>query len=251
MLQLQGEGWSLLSLTRNPPAVEVRAGEEATSLVQAATESSRFPAGVSVLGAQPSTLKLSLEEAVARMLPVRLTGDIGVEPPYGLLRPPIVRPDSVRVVGARSIMAGLQWWPTERIDLGSLRRSHVATIALSDTLGGLVDRSVDRVTVTAEVEQFTEGERMLEVRVLNVPPDVSSVRLLPSRVRATYLVPVAADYFERASTSPEFVAEVDYMDIARDTALGTVSVRPRIPAGLPVRQVRLSPSRLEYFTVRE
>ena len=57
--------------------------------------------------------------------------------------------------------------------------------------------------------------------------------------------------FERASSTPDFVAEVDYMDIARDTALGTVSVRPRIPAGLPVRQVRLSPSRLEYFTVRE
>jgi len=250
-LQLQGEGWSLLSLTRNPPTVEIRAGDEATGLVQAATESSRLPPGVSVLGAQPATLKLSIEEAVARMLPVRLVGAVSVAPPYGLLRPPVIRPDSIRVTGARSVMAGLQWWPTEPVDAGSLRRTEVTSVALSDTLAGLVARSAGRATVTFEVEQFTEGERLLEVRVINVPPDVSAVRLLPARVRATYLVPVASDFFERARSAPDFVAEVDYMEIARDTTLGTVSVSPRVPDGLPVRQVRISPSRLEYFTVRE
>ncbi len=250
-LQMQGEGWSLLTLSRTPPPVELRAGDEAISVVQAATQSSQIPAGVAVLAAQPATVKLALEEAVARTVPIRLTGDPGVYPPYGLLRPPVLRPDSVRVTGARSILAGLVAWPTEPVELGTLRRTRVVTVSLRDTLDGLVNRSVDRATVTFEVEQFTEGERMLEVRVRNVPPDVTAVRLLPARVRATYLVPVAADYYERAQGSAEFYAEVDYMEIARDTLLGTVSVRPRIPAGLPVRQLRLTPERLEYFTVRE
>lgn len=250
-LQMQGEGWSLLTISRAPPPVELRAGEESVSIVQAATETSNLPAGVSVLGAQPATVKLELEEAVSRMVPVRLTGVFGVEAPYGLLRPPVIRPDSVRVTGARSLLAGLASWPTEPVDLGALRRTRVATVTLRDTLDGLVNRSIDRATVTFEVEQFTEGERMLEVRVRNVPPDVTAVRLLPARVRATYLVPVAADYYERARTSPDFYAEVDYLEIVRDTTTGTVPARARVPAGLPVRQVRLSPQRLEYFTVRE
>jgi hypothetical protein len=250
-LQMRGEGWSLLTISRTPPPVELRAGEEALSIVQAATESSRLPAGVSVLGAQPATVKLALEEAVARVVPVRLTGTIGVQPPYGLLRSPILRPDSVRVTGARSLLAGLDSWPTDPLQLGTLRRTRVVTVTLRDTLDGLVNRSVDRATVTFEVEQFTEGERMLEVRVRNVPPDVTAVRLLPARVRAIYLVPVAADYYERARESDAFYAEVDYNEIARDTSLGTVSVRARVPAGLPLRQIRLSPDRLEYFTVRD
>lgn len=250
-LQMQGEGWSLLTISRTPPPVELRASEEAVSIVQAATESSNLPSGVAVLGAQPATVKLDLEDAVSRVVPVRLTGAYGVEAPYGLLRAPVIRPDSVRVTGARSLLAGLASWPTEPIDLGALRRTRVATVTLRDTLDGLVNRSIDRATVTFEVEQFTEGVRMLEVRVRNVPPDVTAVRLLPARVRATYLVPVAADYYERARTSPDFYADVDYLEIVRDTTLGTVSVRARVPAGLPVRQVRLSPQRLEYFTVRE
>lgn len=250
-LQMQGEGWSLLTISRTPPPVELRASEEAVSIVQAATESSNLPSGVAVLGAQPATVKLDLEDAVSRVVPVRLTGAYGVQPPYGLLRPPVIRPDSVRVTGARSLLAGLASWPTEPIDLGALRRTRVATVTLRDTLDGLVNRSIDRATVTFEVEQFTEGTRMLEVRVRNVPPDVTAVRLLPARVRATYLVPVAADYYERAQTTPDFYAEVDYLEIVRDTTIGAVSVRARVPAGLPVRQVRLSPPRLEYFTVRE
>ena len=250
-LQMQGEGWSLLTLSRTPPPVELRAGDEAISVIQAATQSSLLPAGVTVLGAQPLTVKLALEEAVARMVPILLTGDPGVRPPYGLLRPPVLRPDSVRITGARSVLAGLEAWPTEPVDLGTLRRTRVVTVSLRDTLDGLVNRSVDRATVTFEVEQFTEGERMLDVRVRNVPPDVTAVRLLPARVRATYLVPVAADYYERAQETDDFYAEVDYMEIARDSLLGTVSVTPHVPRVLPVRQVRLTPQRLEYFTVRE
>lgn len=250
-LQLQGDGWALLALSRNPPAVDLHAADDAVSVAQAATESARLPAGVAVLGAQPETVQLALDDRVTRMVPIRLTGALGVRPPYGLLRPPQLRPDSVRVTGARSLLARLTSWPTAPLAPGELRRTRVETVALRDTLAGLVARSAERTRVTLEVEQFTEGTRMLDVRVRNRPPDVTDVRLLPARVRATYLVPVASDYYDRAEESADFYAEVDYADIARDTALGTVPVRARVPAGLPVRQIRLSPARLEYFTVRE
>jgi hypothetical protein len=250
-LQLQGEGWSLFALRRNPPPIELRADAATVNVAQAAAEGSRLPSGVVVLGASPETVRLVLDGRVTRVLPISLVGAIDTPPPYGLLGRPRLRPDSVRVTGARRVLDGMTAWPTRPLVLDDLRDSRTVYVPLSDTLNGLVARSTDRVTVALDVEQFTEGERMLTVEVRGVPPGVTAVRLLPARVRATYLVPVAADYYDRAAQSTDVTAYVEYADIVRDTSLGTVPVRVLFPPDLPVRDVSVSPRRLEYFTVRE
>lgn len=250
-MQVQGVGWDLLALRRNPPTVALFADGEEVDLLRAATESAQLPAGVIVQTVQPQALDLSLDAAVSRRLPVRLTGSIDLRPGYGLLAAPRLTPDSVRVRGARSLLDRFTFWPTEPFVVEGLRRSATSTVPLSDTLAGLVALSAERVQVTLRVGQFTEGSRTLAVRVEGVPPGVSAVRLIPERVRATYLVPTEGEHYARAETTDDFYAVVDYTDIARDTTAGTVPVRPRVPEGLPIQGVRLVPRRLEYFTVRE
>lgn len=250
-LQLQGEGWALLNLQRRPPTLEIGADAPGVELRRAIAVANQIPPGVTIQGVTPARLDLALDERVTRTLPIRLVGRVAARPPYGLLTPPALQPDSVRVSGARSVLAGLDAWPTEPVALGDLRKTQVAVVALSDTLDGIVERSEEQTEVRIPVEEFTEGERWLRVVVANVPPSVVAVRTSPARVRARYLVPTSGDLFDRAAERADFYALVDYADIERDTTEGVVPVAPRVPDGLPVRRVHLEPQRLEYVTVRE
>jgi hypothetical protein len=251
LVQYEGEGWDLFALRRNPPEVPVDAEGPTVDLVRAAAASARLPLGVVVRDVRPAALELDLGPAATRRLPVRLTGRLDFAPGYGLLYPPRLDPDTVVVRGARSLLDGFDAWPTAPRAFADLRRSASAVVPLSDTLDGLVAVSAERVQVVLDVGQFTEGTRTLTVRVEGVPPGVSAVRLIPSRVRATYLVPTEGDHYETAEGSPDFYAVVDYDDITRDTTAGTVPVAPHLPEGLLIQDLRLEPQRLEYYTVRE
>lgn len=244
-VQLLGEGWDLLALTRNPPTLRLRA-DGSTLDVLAAVGEAGLPSGISVQGARPRLLDLQLEERVERTVPIALRARLRVPAPFGLLGPPRLAPDSVRVSGARSLVESLVAWPTEPLVRDDVRRSFAETVALRDTLGKLVRRSVATTAVTVNVAEFTEAERMLPVRVENVPLGVAGVRLVPDRVRVTYRVPLEGPSFSRAESAPDFFAVVDYADIARDTT-GAVPITVRLPAGLDLRDVRATPPRVEYF----
>ena len=246
---LQGEGWTLLSLSRTDPVIRVYADGSRVDLA-AALQESGLPAGVLVQSVQPQAVELALDVQTSRQLPIRLRRDIRTEPAYDLLRPPQLDPDSVVVTGAQSLLGGLDEWPTEVLRAENVSQSLTRTVALADTFGGLLSPSAQTTRVRVDVGEYTEDARDLEVEVENLPPDVLGVRFDPVRVRATFRVPVQGETFGRAETTPEFRAVVDYFDIARDTTDGVVPVSARWPADLDIRDVTLSPARVEYFIRR-
>lgn len=246
--QVQGEGWDLLAFTRSVPAVRV-AAESPTVDVVAALSEAGLPSGIGVVGAQPRTFELALDTRTSRRVPIRLVSDLSLASSFGLIRPPQLSPDSVVVSGAQSLLGGLRDWPTERFTLDDIRASTTRWVALEDTLGGLLEPDRRQTRVSVQVGRFTEGERLLDIVVRNRPPGAPTVRFDPAQVRAVYRVP-SDDTYERAADSPEFVAVVDYGDIARDTTDGAVPIRAAVPNGLDVRDVVLTPARAGYFLIR-
>ena len=250
-VQLQGVGWDLLQLSRRPPGIDVFADGPKVDLQGAAAEGANLPAGVLIQSVQPQQINLVLDEQIRRRLPISLTGDINIEPTFGMLGPAVLQPDSVVVTGARSLLEGFDAWPSTPLNLDGLRRSAIRVVELSDTLSGLVTLSVDRTEVSVDIAQMTEGSRRLLVRTESVPPSVSAVRLIPSSIRVTYQVPTAGDDYDLAETAEDFYAYVDYADIAGDTTAGTVPVALHLPEGLLIQDARLEQDRVEYYTVRE
>ena len=246
----RGEGWRLMLLARSTPVVPLDADAPSVDLERAVLASG-LSANLTLQGVRPKTARLSLERVARRRVPIRLVSDIRTAPSYGLLRPPRLLPDSVEVVGAASLVAALTSWPTARLVLDDVQAATTRTVALADPFGGLLAPSVRMTTVQVPVAEFTGGERLVDVRVVNVPRGIAAVRTEPAQLRARYRVPLTEnDLYGRARDAPDFFAVVDYRDIARDTTSGTVSAAPRVPAGLDVRDVALSPSRVEYFIVR-
>ncbi|MEM6782747.1 MAG: hypothetical protein AAF624_03325 [Bacteroidota bacterium] len=247
---VEGRGWDLLALSRNPPVFTVDAEEERVNLLSAASEMGRFPTGVRVQSVVPTTLPLDLDTEVEKRIPIVLRGALDLDANHEFLNPPQLEPDSVRVVGAQTVLQDLVAWPTRPVVLDDVDESFVIQVALQDTLAGLVQVGRQQTQLSVAVDRFTEGMRELVVRVVGVPPGVQAVRLLPSRVTATYRVPVDDALFAQAETTDEFFAFVPYANIARDTT-GTVSPIPQLPGTLPIRDVSLEPAQLRYYTVVE
>ncbi|MEO0557122.1 MAG: hypothetical protein AAF170_02945 [Bacteroidota bacterium] len=246
---VQGDGWSLLPLVRSPQAVRTRVTSPTVDVLTAIRESRQL-SDVSIQGASPQQVELQLEDREARLLPIRLVRQFTMVPSYDLLRPPRLSPDSVMVSGAPSVIGDLLDWPTEPLIETGVRDSFSVVVALSDTLEGLiVSKSPQATLVTAAVAPFTQGERLLDIEVRNLPASVAGVRTEPARVKATYTVPAEQRADELARTAPDFVAVVDYADIARDSLADTVPVSVQIPPDLDVRNVDLEVRRVAYFIV--
>ncbi len=245
-----GEGWRLMLLDRSTPVVPLDADAASVDLERAVLASG-LATDVVLQSVRPKVVRLALEPEARRRVAIRLVSDIRTADQYGLLRPPRLLPDSVEVVGAASLVAALTSWPTDPLRLVGVQASATIMLGLADAGGGLLTPSVRTTTVQVPVAEFTGGERLVTVRVVNVPRGIAAVRTEPATLRARYRVPLTEnDLFGRARDAAGFEAVVDYRDIARDTTSGTVSVAPRVPAGLDVRDVTLQPSRVEYFIVR-
>ncbi|WP_412062218.1 hypothetical protein [Rubrivirga sp. IMCC45206] len=246
---LRGEGWTLLSLTRRLTTLQVVAEDETVNMM-AAIQGTGLPPNVDVVGVDPEVIALALDVRTSRRLPIRLRSSIQTVAPYDLLRAPRLQPDSVTVTGAQSLLGRLDDWPTEVLLEDNVQESLARTVALADTFGGLLTPSVRATRVAVDVGEFTEGRRVLDVEVTNLPDDIVGVRFDPARVTAIYRVPTVGDTYERALSTSGFRAVVDYFDIRRNPADGEVPVSVRWPADLDVRDVTLSPSRVEYFIQR-
>ncbi len=240
---VQGEGWELLKLRRSPPTLAIRTPDETVSVFSSASESSRLPPGVVVQSVVPATLSLDLEPRITRTLPIQLQSKLEAASLYDFVGTPTIEPDTVQVSGARSIVNGLQAWPTATLERDEVNRSFTTELPLSDTLAGLVRTSVDRVEVTVTAGLFTEATRELEVRTEGAPPDSDPIRLIPSRVNVTFRVPV--DQYERALATDAFYAFVPYASAINDT---TGSLQPvlHLPEELVIRDARFEPGRLQY-----
>ncbi len=240
---VQGEGWALFNVQRRPPVIEIDAQDERFDVFSAASEGSRLPPGVSVQSVIPAFIEPDLEPRIERLLPVEPRIRLELLPLHEVLGEPTVDEDTVRASGARSVLNSLEAWPTELVVRSDVGKSFTATVALSDTLGGLVRVDPDEVELAVNVALFTEASRELEVRTEGMPPGSDPVRLIPSTVTVTYRIPV--DEFERAQQTERFYATVDYASAINDTT-GTVQPIVQFPQELHIRDHRITPRRLEY-----
>ncbi len=238
-VEVRGEGFQLMRFAFDPPAlpIDAAAGQIDLSAVL------DLPQGVSLLNVTPRRLNVQKEPRVTRRVPVRLRATITTPATHALVEPPRLAPDSVAVSGAASLVESLAYWPTERLSVRDLRDTLSTPVALADTLGGLVRRTPDAVRVLARARQYTEGTREIDVRIPGSPE--RSVTLEPSSVEVRYRVPV--EQHAAAQEAEGFFATVSYDALRADT---TGRVRPELvlPAGLDIRDVRMTPPALRYYT---
>lgn len=241
--RVQGSGMELIRLLFNPPAVPIEASDGPVD-VQEALQLSQG-SNTSVESVTPRTITVVTEPRVEQRVPVDSRVTISPAPAHELLNEPTVRPDSVTVSGARSVLESLRGWPTRPQRITDLRDTVQTTVPLADTLQRLVTRSENEVTLIARAGKFAEDSREVRVEVTGIPSSQELVALQPSSIRIRYRV--LFQQLFKAQRASGFFATVSYSQIRSDTT-GYVEPRIQVPSGLEIRDPEPVPPRLRYYT---
>lgn len=242
-IQLEGEGIQILRLYYNPPIVPIDVSGDEVDLALAAPDIIK---NVSVQTVTPRTVRLAVDDRIRRRIAIEPRINLEFSPGYRLIGKVRAEPDSIWISGARSIVEDIRTWPTAARNLGQMRDSLDAMVALSDSLSPLLDMEATEVRVVGDIQAFTEARRSVEVRATGLPPGVR-VTFSPAVVDVIYQVPLSQ--YDRVLQAVEFYAFVPYEDILRDTQ-GRVFPMLHLPDGLEVRSPRFEPESLRYYDVR-
>jgi len=192
---------------------------------------------------------VEMEEAVTRKVPVQSNISLNFRSQYGTIGTPSMRPDSIRVMGARSLIQNIEYWPTTQTAFEDINQSFTAYVDLEES-NELVRISHNQVQIEAEVVEFTEGEVRIPVEVEG-QEGKPRVILNPANITLRYNIPVGQYVTAQQRNAPLFRAVVDYSDIEQDTTGYVVPEFIIQDSEFEINVRSYSPRRLSYFRVIE
>ncbi len=246
---LEARGWQLLFLEAGKqmkfeiPGSWLRSGAIQTNRTLA--ERMKLPEGVRAIRAYPETIEVGVDRHIRRKVPVRFASlDLSFREGFGLLRSIEFTPDSIVLEGAESVLNEIESWPIEARTYTDLTLPVVEDVPVLDSLGGIIETSVDKVNVYIPTDQMADMSfEEIAVTVLNVPED-RQVLLGHQSVRID--VRGGVNYLSTLSAE-DFSAEVEFSDIVADTS-GSIIPTIHFPAGLQL--LNMEPREIRY-TIRK
>lgn len=244
-LSVSGEGWNLLALYRNPPAISIPYREGEVDISEIIQRQIATYTDISVVQVQPPRITLQAEAKGRIRVPISADLDVHLRPQYEIVGRVRVVPDSVTVIGAQSVIDTLRSISTETLRLRNVQNSveHTVPLTLPE---GLELPDVSEARISFKVTEFTEGVVRVYMQARNVP-EGWEIRFNPSVVSIRYRVPI--EHFSEAQEMVPYESFVNYSDILRDT---TGVVTPRIERKTDELDLRLQsvyPRRVSYFLV--
>jgi hypothetical protein len=242
-LRLRGGGWLLAALSSGaPPVLRIRPDARRVVLTASSlAQSLDLPAAVEVLGMQPDSLTVELEESATRTVVVALDTALRFGEGYGQVGPPEFDPPSVDVTGAASLLGSLD---TVRVGpfAGEPLKAPLVTLApVRFPEGTRLSAEPAAVRVRVEVQALAEKAfPAISVRTTGEPADRELI-LIPPRIDVT----VRGGAGQLAALEPGAIEAVVQFEEVMTDSTGTVEPRILLPAGLTV--VTMRPERLEYI----
>lgn len=192
-----------------------------------------------VTSIKPDTLFFSLDRIISRK--VRIEPDMDITPArqYFVKGGLVVLPDTVTITGPKRIIDTINNISTRYKKIKNINESETMTVGLASVRG--VSMSVRKVHVTIPVEQYTEAEFRVPVRVVNSPDSVN-VRIFPDVVTVRCMVAVS-DYKKIKEVPFDAVIDLSDADLNSQVKL-PVSLR-RIPPF--ISSLRVNPENVDYL----
>ena len=243
--EVRGQAYRLLPLYLRPPTLSVDGSEAVINLLNNLPILSQH---IRIESMVPATLVLQRDPIQRKRVPVRLRGTIRAASTHDMAGRIQLEPDSVMISGAASILSGIQTWPTEPIALVGLTDSLRQSIALSDSLRGLILLAEREVMLSAPVKPFVGISREVTIEVLGVPSYRQVVAFDPPRIAID--ARVAMEEYDAALSSESFRATVALSALQADTT-GFISPTLSFEGSEDVRYLRSRPNRVRYYFTLE
>jgi hypothetical protein len=250
---LKGKGWDLLRMYFDRPAqIELQAanqfgGRVNESLLISKTKEQLRSRNMEVLRVENDLIDLRFEDAISKVVPVRLRLNLEFEAEHQLSRPIQIFPDSVRVHGPQSIIGALAEWPTDSLNLTGLKSDLRRSVGLVSPSTASIILDPSEVEVEIPVEAFVEKSFFVPVST-GENWSTDSIRVFPPSVRVNAVVGMS--YYDLLKPE-DFRLEVLLEGIEINSENNTAPIQMTQSPDF-VRNVRFSPQSVEFiFTLQD
>ena len=244
VLNLNAQGWRLLSILSTkdisfrcmPPTKESVYKYQLTSSV---SENQWLNSEVKVEDVSPAFLQIELDKKVSKKVKVNPIANLDFKKGFGLARQLNVFPDSVTLIGARSLLSHINEVQTDELIVDQISNSFIEQIRINIAPG--VEPSPSHVKIYGDVQKIVDREMTnIPIVIKNIPKD-KTILLLPDKISLS--VRGGINFLGRM-TKEDFQVFIDYRDVIADTAR---MVSPTVIPPKYVRLIYLDPERIKYI----
>jgi hypothetical protein len=188
---------------------------------------------------KPDTLFFSFDRIITKQVQVIPVVEVITEKQYLVKGNIIADPDTIAITGPKRLLDTVKTVKTRLKKLKGVNKTITKSFALVTPKGCMI--SAKKVTLTIPVEQFTEAEINVPVKILNCPDSIS-VKIFPDVVSVKCLVAIG-DYKKIEETPFEVILDLATTDL---TSSGKIPVEFRnIPPF--VSSLRVTPAKVDFL----
>lgn len=245
-IKIKGRGWDLLAfhLTKNIEfnldLAQAKSGAwhiDKKNIIEGIS----LPHNLSIIDASIDSIHIYTDKLDSVKLPIKLEADIKFKDGYASIGEIELRPDSIIIKGAKSILDTLKEWRTKTMLIKDVSEKIKINVPLADMPKYVLETDIKEVELSLVVEPIADKT----LSGVNI-----SINSLPIN-REIILIPPKIDLIIRGSinrlseiSTEQINVYVEYTDIIDDTT-GYIQPRFSIPDGLKI--VKHNPEKFQYI----
>ena len=201
----------------------------------------QFNPGISINGINPDTIFFEYDSYFVKKVPISLKHQIKLASGFDVDDKYRLEPDSVKVIGARTVVDTITKVETELLFLDDVNTDVSKTVKLKLPKNNQDFKfSVNRVLVNGSVEKFTEGSLIVPIVITNLPENVK-IKYFPKNIEVTFYT--SLDNY-KSITPNNFKVECDYSQLTNENnkLIPTIVKQPQ-----KVRNVKLGVKSIEFI----
>ncbi len=205
---------------------------------------SQFDAKIKVTSIMPDTLMFSYGTNTIKQVPVIANKTITFLSGFNLTTPLKIKPDSVKLIGAKALIDTINAVYTEHITIENVNKNINTKVKLKhpNATKNLKLLSTE-VSLKGEVEKFTEGLLDIPVLITNIPK-TTKIKFYPKTIPVTF----SASLNNYKFISPNnFKIECDYSDL-KENATYLIPKITEFPSR--VKHIKMNVKRVEFILVQ-
>ncbi|MBN8702109.1 MAG: hypothetical protein J0M08_03535 [Bacteroidetes bacterium] len=190
----------------------------------------------------PDTIYLSLTEAVTKQVKVKPILSYQLESEYKLIDSITVLPNTIEISGPRDLINLIDYLETTPISFGNIKDSitQEAPLNLKKEWKGLLNLSVEKVTIKVRAEKFTEKTVQIPIELENTS-DIK-IKIFPTTATLKFLI--SQKKYETISAS-DFKVVANYSK-SKSTGINKIKLEiTKYPTS--IQRLVVSPEKVEFI----
>jgi YbbR domain-containing protein len=247
---VEGTGWDLISKSfyAHNYQVDIEINNRYSTFINTSELITKVESQIepfSLKRISPEYLMISLEEKVAKKVPIRLNLEANISTQYYIKEDIIITPDSIIIYGIKSSIDSINHWETEPLIIKNASKNIEIKIKIKPSYNHLIEVEVLDVEVFVPIERLAEKKFFVPVIIKNYSGK-DSIKIFPKKIQLQ--IAIGLSDFDKLDES-KFVAEVDMTDAEVGTGNNTLPIYvPNYPTY--VRAIHFSPKSVEYFILK-